>query len=159
MGNGITREMLSDGSILLSMKQRFLTEQTQENIMALLLCLRDSTVYVPLIMKMSSRDEEKFKSGKEGDSVEFQDDVHLSPDIFMAEGREMFFPVFSQREQIDKEYAKDFSIMPFDIIKCLEMAHSIEGVCGIVLDPQTQPLPVLFEMADVIEKLPSMIEE
>lgn len=159
MAEKITGEMLSDGSVLLNFKKRFALERSQENLVSLLICLHDSTVCVPLTMKMSERDEEKFKNAGEGEEVECEDEVHLSPDIFKTEDGAMYFPIFSQREQISEEYSKDFSVMPFSVGQCLEMAHSVDGVCGLVLDPLTEPLPLPFEIADMIEKLPSMISE
>lgn len=159
MAEKITKEMLADGNILLSMKKRLLSEYSNENMVSLLICLHDSTVYVPLTMKMSDRDEEKFKNAKEGEELECEDEVHLSPDIFKTDDGSQFFPLFSQPQQIPEEYAKDFSVMPFDISQCLEMAHAIDGVCGIVLDPLTQAVPLPFEVADMILKLPSMINE
>lgn len=159
MAEKITKDMLQSGSILLSIKKKVLSDGSDENYMSLLLCLRDSTLYVPLTMKMSSRDEEKFKNAKEGDEVECEDEVHLSPDIFKAEGGIMLFPIFSQKEQIPQEYAENFSVMPFGITECLQMAHSVEGVEGLVLDVFSEPLPISLQMADMIENLPSMINE
>lgn len=159
MAEKITREMLADGNVLISMKRRVLSDYSNENMVSFLICLRDSTVYVPLNMKMSSRDEEKFKNAKEGDEVECEDEVHLSPDIFKTDDDSKFFPIFSQREQIPQEYAKSFSIMPFSVTECLQMAHSIDGVSGVVVDPLSEAVPLPFDVADIIEKMPSMIGE
>ena len=62
MTEKITGEMLADGKILLQLKHKYMTEQTNESLMAVLMCLRDSTLYVPLDMKMSDKDEEKFNT-------------------------------------------------------------------------------------------------
>lgn len=159
MPDKITREMLEDGSVLVAMKKAFLENRSQETLGSLLACLRDSVLIVPLTVTMSERDEEKFKNGKEGDEIQCEDEVHLKPDVFKTEDGSLFFPAFSQQEQMPEEYAANFSKMPFDIFKCLEMAHAIEGVGGIVLDPLTEPVSLPLEIADMIEKFPSMISE
>lgn len=159
MPEKITKEMLADGNVLLSMKRRVLNNYSSENMVSFLICLKDSTVYVPLNMKMSERDEEKFKNAKDGQELECEDEVHLSPDIFKTDDGSMFFPVFSQPQQIPEEYAKDFSVMPFSFSQCLEMAHAVETVGGVVVDPLSEAVPLPFEVADMTLRLPSMISE
>lgn len=159
MAEKITDEMLADGKILLSFKRRYLSEQTNDNLMAVLMCLRDSTLYVPLNMKMSDRDEEKFRNVKKGDVVTCEDEIHLSPDILKTEDGTKFFPVFSTPEEMPEDYRKCFSVMPFGIFECLDMAHKLDGVFGMVLDAMTEPLPLPFIIADVIGELPSLVEE
>lgn len=157
MTEKITDEMLADGKILLQLKHKYLTEQTNESLMAVLMCLRDSTLYVPLDMKMSDKDEEKFMGVKKGDIISCEDEVHLSPDIFKTEDGIKFFPVFSTPEEMPEDYRKTTSVMPFGIFECLDMAHKVDGVMGMVLDAMSEPLPLPFSIADVIGELPSLI--
>ena len=154
----VTDEMLADGRVLLHFKREYFKEQTDDNLIAVLICLRDCTLYVPLDMRMSNKDEEKFKTVKKGDIISCEDEVHLSPDIFKTEDGIKFFPVFSNPEQMPEDYRKCFSVMPFKIFECLDMAHKVDGVAGIVLDAMSEPLPLPFSIADVISELPSIID-
>ena len=155
----INPSILEDGNILLNFKSQFLEKQDAQSLSALMAILRDSVIIIPATLVFSEKDKDKFINSKAGDTLTGEGDIHIKPDILKGPDDKMYFPVFSQKEQIPEEYIKDFSTVRVPAVHAVEMAHGFEGVCGLVLDAFTNAVLLPFELADSIKLYPSHLEE
>lgn len=149
---------LENGNVLLLLKNKFFESPTEENLYPLLLCLRDSVVKVPFVAEMSDNDRKRYMNTKEGEDFTNKDEIKLTADILKTEDDSMYFPVFSQEEQIPKDYGSKFTIVPITMIDAVKMAHGDKSVSGLVLDAFTGPFVLPFNLADYMTTLPSRIE-
>ena len=176
MDHVITPEVLENGNILLGLKYQLAQEYSQEHLFALFSCLRDSVVWVPMRVELSQKDQERIlntvmKDGEPhvepGQEWSNQDQIHMTADILQGPDGVLWFPIFSQQEQMSKEYMENFSAIPMSVPDCVRMAHGIQrerqeykDLQGIILDAFSDVnLPIPFEAADVIPELPSRLEE
>ncbi|WP_295631810.1 SseB family protein, partial [uncultured Intestinimonas sp.] len=104
MEGKVSPKTLENGKVLCYLKLRFLEDIGDEQAMAALLsCLRDSNVWVPCQVRMEAEDLEQFQAAKAGEIITTQEETRLVPDILRAKDGALYFPMFSQREQIPEE--------------------------------------------------------
>ena len=161
MGNetnsgGVDPQTLADGKILRFLVEQFKHERSQENLLAVLRCLRDSAIWIPGTMKLSDTDVEMLQNLREGETFSFSEPTKFVPDI-LQNGDDFFFPVFSNCEQMG-EYGKHFSTIQKHFFVAMRLAMAKENVCGIVLDAFTTPFLVHKTLFDFIGELPSMLK-
>ena len=116
MAKDITREMMAGGHLLRHLVEHFKAEPSREHITALLTCLRDSMLFIPVTVK------ENPESGK----------IEMLPDLLESEG-ELFLPVFSRPEEMG-DYGKNFSRVESSFPDIVKYANQDERISGIVLD-------------------------
>ena len=155
----ITKEVLASGRVLLALKCSFLENRSKETLFPLLSCLRDSVVYVPVNLLISERDTVQLTSCKAGDYFKNQDEIRMKPDILESPDKKRWLPIFSQREQIPKEYVAGFSTVNLSVLRCLKLAHAQENMDGIVLDAFGDAVALPFEIADIISEIPSRLSQ
>ena len=139
----IHRDSLADGSILWEIKTRFLANKTQENLLTLLSCLRDSDMYVPV------------KSYEKNSLPEDTGELLLKIDILEDENQERYFPVFSSKRETPSDYQTKVEFVNLPMIKCITMAQEREGLQGMVLDPFTDAFLMPPQIAEIILELDS----
>lgn len=155
----IDPKTLESGRVLLALKAMFNENRCKETLLPLLSCLRDSFVYVPMNAKLSEEDQRCAITLKVGDVWSNNDVIHLTPDTLRSPDGKLWFPIFTQKEQIPEDYGKGFSVIPLQSLRCLNMAHAIAGVEGIVIDAFTEAVVLTFEIADIMKWLPSQTDE
>ena len=144
--------VLEDGKVLIALADMFNKNRCVETVIPLLACLHDSIVFVPTTAILSERDQQTALNNLEVGSIFTNEDpIRMKPDILKAPDNTLWFPIFSNEESIDSDYKAGFSIIPMKAIDCVKMAHTFEGVQGLVLDAFTNPVPLTFEVADMIE--------
>ena len=159
MEGKVSPETLENGKVLRYLKMRFLGDiGDQGAMMALLSCLRDSQVWVPFQVHMAQEDVEQFERSCVGDVVTTREEVRLKPDTLRDRNGALYFPIFSQKEQIPQEYGAQFSLVSVPALQALSMAHGLEGVVGLVLDGFTDPLLLPLQTADLMAQLSSRLE-
>ena len=175
MGEYIKRSTLESGNILIGLKYQLALEYRREHLFAVLNCLRDSTVWVPMTAMLSQRDQARVlrsvtKDGKphaeSGQKWSNQDEIHMKADILQGPDGSLWFPIFSQQEQMPQEYMQNFSAIPMTVLDCIRMAHgmqkenqALKDMEGIILDPFSDViLPIPFGTADIIPELPSRLD-
>ena len=140
----LTKDMLSDGSILLQFKKDFINDGDENSMMALLACLRDSTVWVPC--HVAETDEKAQK-------------VKLRPEILQGSDGGKFISTFSCIGEIPEEYAQgensELTLLPVEFVDMIQMGLNMGNIDGIVVDGFTEALPVPFDICQVILTLPS----
>lgn len=151
------RDESNQGKMLRELVNQFNTENNEENFYKLLLCLRDSNVWVPCNVVMSSTDENSFSTAKKGDVISINNDIRLVPDT-LQNGSDSYFPVFSNREQMGDEY-RGFSKVEKHFISAMNMTNSNSALIGIVLDAFSQPFVVNKELFDLIGNLPTSVND
>ena len=154
---GITQETLKNGKVLRALVHQFLAEQNQQNLLAILKCLRDSYVWIPCNVNISEADTEQFLNAQVGDTVTSAEDIRFTPDI-LQNGDLFYFPVFSNCDQMGTDYVNHFSKIEKHFFEAMSLANARENVEGIVLDAFTQPFIVKKDLFDIIGKLPSSLE-
>ncbi len=159
MTDKIKASDLENGNTLIFLKLKFMKEPTQENLLPLLMCLRDSVVKVPFIAEMSEADKKRVMECRKGDTFCNKDEVKLTADILQAKDGKRYFPIFSQKEQMPEDYRNKFTVIPVTALDALKMAHGDKTVSGLVLDGFSFPFVVPFELADYMATLPSRIED
>ena len=160
MEDKIKPEVLESGKVLIYLKMRLQEAPWEENALAAFLsCLRDSRVWVPVHLQMEEGDLEQFMKAGEGDEVTTREEVRMEPDTLRDRNGALYFPIFSQREQIPEDYGMHFSLVAMPALQALDMAHGTKDVVGLVLDGFTKPLPLPMETADLMRQLPSRLEE
>ncbi len=158
MSKYINPEALRDGVVLFRLKQEFLKKQSRENLFPLLCCLRDSVVQVPMNVILGEEDQESLKKMKPGELWKSGEDIRMKPDILKAPDGKLWFPVFSQEKQIPESYKKNFSIVPMEMLHCIEMAHHTRDVEGLIVDAFSDAVSLPFQLADIIKELPSQLQ-
>ena len=58
---------LENGDVLVALKSRFAEEKNQENLIALLKCMKDSKVIVPMRIEMSEEDAARIENATDGE--------------------------------------------------------------------------------------------
>ena len=154
---GIKREALKGGGVLRALVAQFYADRTEQNLFAMLQCLRDSYVWIPYLVKIGDADIEKFRHAKEGETVTLDAEARLVPDI-LKNGDSLFFPVFSGLDQMG-EYGSHFSKMEKHFFEAMAMAMAHEEVVGIVLDAFTRPYVLEKGFFDIVGKLPTNVDD
>ena len=157
MEQKISKKELDSGNLLRFLKHRFLTQQNRQTLMPVLACLRDSEVIVPVQVNVSDADRERILNAAKGDSVDTIDPVSFKPDLLQNEDG-TFLPVFSNANQIDPEYAKNFALLTVPAVQCIRTALDMKDVSGLVLDAFTEAMLVPKESAEIILKMKSHLE-
>ena len=158
MAEYIDPEMLKSGQVLLHLSDEFLKNGCRETLLPLLSCLRDSVVWIPMKLSISERDQKRMFRIKEGEQWKNRDEVQVEPNILRSPDGKLWLPIFSQREQVPKEYENGFTLAQWPAMQCLEMAHQAENLEGIVLDPFTEHnVTMPFFIADMLRQMPSRL--
>lgn len=155
----LTDEDLEDGSVLEAAIRTFNSDRTKENLIDVLIILRDSYVWIPCNAIMSENDEvrllEMLESAEEGSLVgstfSNKNDVRMVPDI-LQNGDKYFFPVFSNVEAMG-EYGNNFSKVQKHFIEAIHMAKVNEKELeGIVINAFSEPMIIDKELFGIIER-------
>lgn len=136
------------------LKMNFLNAPSHDAIADLLIALKDSALFLPVSIQMDKHDQEKFLQGQKGDIVQTEHDMQMKPDILQDKDGKLFLPVFSNIEQFPKDYGQKFSKIQFPTIRCVQMAHALPNLSGLILDAFTEPLPLSFDIADMFLTIP-----
>lgn len=140
------REALLNGKVLLALKNQAIKDASEEKLISMLSCLRDSVVHAPF-------------SPVKGTPNSKGGGVRMRPEVLRHPNGTVYFPVFSQPAQVPEEYKIRFSILPVSALQCLEMAHAMKDVQGLVLDAFTEPFVIPFSVADLMPELPPLVDE
>lgn len=147
MEEKVTREMLADGNMLRYLKTKFMNDRSQDNLISLLACLRDSIVFVPMNVTGG------------GDGEEDSEPARYRPELLRGPDGGLYFPVFTQKETIPEAFESNFTWTPIEAVQCVRMAHAEDGLTGLVIDAFTEVLTMPMNVADIIEKIPSMLAD
>ncbi|MCI8496996.1 MAG: SseB family protein [Clostridiales bacterium] len=157
MSGHVNPKALENGEVLVRLKWEFLKARSREALFPLLCCLRDSVVHVPMNAILSEEDQKRIAGMKSGGHWQNNEEIGLKPDILKAPDGKLWFPVFSRVKEIPEHYKNHFSIIPMKAVECVRIAHTVQDVEGIVLDAFSDTVSLPFQMADIMEQLPSQL--
>lgn len=158
MPDHLDPKTLESGRVLLALKSMFNENRCTETLFPFLECLRDSVVYVPMNAILSEEDQKRTQNLKAGDRWSNNDEIRFTPDTLRSPDGKLWFPIFTQVEQIPEDYRKRFSIISLPALRCLSMAHAIRDVEGFVVDAFTDATVLTFALADILKAIPSKID-
>ena len=154
---GVKRETLKSGRVLKALIGQFEKSRTEENLIAILHCLRDSYIWIPGTLEMSDTDAEKFINSQVGETVTTDDVMKFEPDI-LQNGEDKFYPVFSSIEEMG-EYGNNFSKVKKHFFEAMSYANGKKETVGIVVNAFSMPFVVPKEWFDIIGSFPTNIDE
>ena len=154
---GVKREALENGKVLQILIEQFANNRTEQNLYALLRCLRDSFVWIPGNFIMNKEDKEKFINATVGEIVTNDFDMKFEPDI-LQNGEDKFYPVFSNIEAMG-EYGNNFSKIEKHFFEAMSYAMGKEETVGIVVDAFTNPFVVPKDWFEDVSTIPTNIIE
>ena len=152
MKNKLTPEMLAGGKLLRKLMKAFKEKQTPENLGGFFRALRLSTVIVPVTIKTEIEGIDPIKSNLNVDS-DGRKHVKFTPDKVKDSEGNLYLPVFTSIDQMDKEYASRFKPGEMPFVQCMMMAEKMSGVKGIVIDMNTDSYIILNENFSIIRRL------
>ncbi len=165
-GVKLSREELSDGSMLRAAIAKFNADKSQDSLTEVLELLRDSSVLVPCIAMLSKQDQQALKelvekskeNGLKENDGDFknQEKIRLVPDV-VKKGDKYFFPVFSadsEMSAVDKRFSKVRKSF-IDVIKRAKANNP--KIDGIVIDADTNAMVVSSELFETVLKMRSRI--
>lgn len=118
-------------------------------ISAILEYMSENVAWVPCNANYSEEDYEKIKNLKKGDVFSFEN-TRLKPDILKHASGQMFFPIFSQKEEAPEDYAKNFSWINMPIVQCCMLAKNSSNCSGIIVNAFTNSLPITNELVEIV---------
>lgn len=154
----VDKKSLESGKVLIYLKERFLNKPTQEHILQLFDCLTDSDVWVPMNMNISEESKQKFINTKVGEVVSLDEDLRLKPD-YLADGEDLYLPIFSNVEQAEEEYRSYFNWINLDISQCFDLISNTTKCKGIILDFRNNSLIIKDELLKVLKDINTYKQE
>lgn len=155
---GLSREKLEDGNVLLSLKERFQDDMNDDNLVELMQVLRDSTLILPMEIRMSAADQERMHLYEEDMKLVMESDVQVLPVTSVIEDENYMF-IFSQPEQIPVEFSESVTLMRAPFAKVYQYFSADETIDSIVLDPFTENLALPRELIEAIARMDSRFPE
>ena len=155
----IDPKVLEDGSVLRHLIAIFIENRSEETLVPVLACIRDSTVWIPCTAILSEQDQEEIlKNTEVGRTFQNNDPIRFVPDVLMDSEKTRWFPVFTNPDEAAEEYKAGFSFIPVDSLVALDMAKS-NNTAGFVIDAQTLGFEIPLEVLSIIKKIESGIKE
>lgn len=158
LDQNLTPEKLADGNVLLSVKERFQDDMSEENLMDLMQVLRDSVLLMPMRVIMSAADEERMRLYEENMKLVVENDVQVVPATAPIEDMTCML-IFSQAEQIPVDYSDVVTIMKAPWAKVQEYLFADDSIETVVLDPFTENLEIPRELVSAISQMESRLTE
>ncbi|MDO4467339.1 MAG: SseB family protein [Bacillota bacterium] len=133
------KEMLRDGIVLRRLMDDFQKQKNEDTLFRILVCLKDSTVYVPCV---------RF-TGK-GDVVTTIDGISYAFQPF-SKGNQEYAALFTNLEQM-KELDSSFVKMEVEFLEIFKYIQ-VKSFVGIVLDPMTNSLVIPNSLFEIMKKI------
>ena len=116
---------------LITLKKDFLESRSMESLAKVLDYLVNARVLIPQV-----------HTGKG------HHDMHT--DLFKNEKDDIFYPVFSNEEQLPEEYRKMVETHEKAAVDCMAEARALAGVKCLVLDPFTDAMVIPYDEDGII---------
>ncbi len=153
----VTPEMLKDGTVLCGLVLRFINNRNQENMFALLSCLRDSNVFVPCEVNMNGRDLEI--AGKGDNPVIFpaKHKVTIKPQLYKATDGNIYMPFYTRQENAKQADLQGASLVNLPYEKLVEMLGDNDECGCFVVDPHLYNVILDEDLVRISMELPSRL--
>lgn len=152
------KEALKSGEVLSALVLRFLNNRNKENMLSLLSCLRDSSVWIPARIKTADGTDPQIPKLADSTAIfPAKQSLIIKPQIYKASDGTLYMPIYSRRENMKKEYIQDFAAVNVPYFKCLQMLDGMQNCNRLVLDPHLYNVPIDESLIDITKKLPSRL--
>ena len=127
------------------------TNQTDKMklIATILEYMQENVAWIPCNVNYSKEDYVKMINLKKGEVFSFEN-TKLKPDILKHTSGQLFFPLFSQKEEAPDDYANNFSWVNIPIVQVCIMAKNNKESNGIIINAFTNSLPITNELIDIV---------
>lgn len=141
-----------EGELLEMLVDNHYKSKNGESFAALLGYLREAEVCVPMSMALSKEEAEKLKAA--GGSIKDAkiEKLRMSPNLLESGDGELFFPVFSSKNQASDDYAKKFAWAKMPFIECCSFVTRHSKCKKIVINPFTKNLVVSEPVVETLLK-------
>ena len=148
------KEELEDGKVLNTLIDRFIVSKNIDDLEAILLCLIDSELVVPIDSNMKKKDIEILNNLKDDKCYINKKNIEIRPDWLKPEGEEkVLLPIFSNEKESPKEYRESFLWIPLTLDDCLKMVNENKNCQGLVLNAFTNPIEIKGELLDALKTM------
>ena len=150
-----TNNVLLPQEALIQVRNKYVSEinnPNMETILEFLPCLIDSRLYVPMNVSISNNDLKNLANAKEGDVISVNNNIIATPDI-LKNGNDLFYPIFSNLEEIPNHYKEKFSWVEKPIDACLNFLKNNTECIGLVLDAFSKPVVITDKLLEALNNL------
>lgn len=125
-------------------------KDSHELLLQILAMIRKGTFEVPMTVTLSEEDQKAFMNVKPGDTVTTKGKMRLKPDFLKDAEGNLFFPVFTSRNETEEAYRNHFSWMTFSGQQAVEAARSNPDLSGLIINGFTQAFVLGRKMLDLL---------
>ncbi|MBR2133012.1 MAG: SseB family protein [Oscillospiraceae bacterium] len=159
----IKRDLLANGKVLRAFVSRFEKDRNEQNFLNVLVCLRDSYVWIPYHaekkqQEKSSKKKIWFFRRKKQETEKSGDDVRLVPDT-LTSGGVLVMPVFSSEDQMGDVYKGRAKTVRVHFLEAMAIAMVHKEIEALVLDAFTRPFMLEKDLFPVVKGLPTQMED
>lgn len=150
----ITPEALKNGDVLCALIIRFLNNRSEENLLSVLSCLRDSNVFMPAQVSVGG--------GKAiPNPVLFPtvQNVIVKPQLLKAKDGNVYIPLFSREINAKAGELKQATLVNLPYMNCVEMLSQTEDCGRFVIDPFLYNFVMDEKLIEVSRQIPSRLEK
>lgn len=149
----ITPEALANGDVLCALIVRFIKNRTQENMMSVLFCLRDSNVFMPAEVTIGGN-----KIDTSQPIYPAVQNVVIKPKLMKAADGFNYVPLFSREINAKAGELKKADLVNLPYLKCVEILEGIENCGRFVIDPYLYNFVLTENAVDISKQLPSRLD-
>lgn len=142
-----TAAALKDGTVLCGLILRFLNNKTNDNMGAVLACLRDSSVYIPCEVKADSSGTVTPRADLPIMPVRQQ--ITIKPQLYKAKDGKVYMPFYTRRENARQSELQGASLVNLPYDKAVAMMRDNSAVGGFLVDPKLYNLVLTRELAEI----------
>ena len=149
----ITPEALANGDVLCALIVRFLKKRTEENMMAVLFCLRDSNVFMPAEVTIGGKEIDK--SMPIYPAVQ---NISIKPQLMKAADGNYYIPLFSREINAKAGELKKANLVNIPYMKCIDILENTKICTRFVIDPYLYNFVLTENVVNISKNLPSRLE-
>lgn len=149
----ITPEALANGDVLCALIVRFLKNRTEENMMSVLFCLRDSHVFMPAEITIGGN-----KIDTSQPIYPAVQNVVIKPQLMKAADGNNYIPLFSREINAKAGELKKANLVNLPYIKCVDILEEAENCSRFVIDPFLYNFVLTENAVDISKHLPSRLD-
>ncbi len=155
----VTPEMLKDGTVLCGLVLRFINNRNEENMFALLSCLRDSNVFVPCEVNMNGEDLEIGGKGDNPVIFPVKHKISIKPQLYKATDGNVYMPFYTRQENAKPSELRGASLVNLPYEKLVEMLADNDECGRFVVDPKLYNVVLDEDLVRISMELPSRLSK
>ncbi|MBP3871523.1 MAG: DUF4011 domain-containing protein [Faecalicoccus sp.] len=161
----LAKEDLEDGSFFKGILNDYIKDKNEDTFLFVLLILRSTEVYVPCKVEQNEHTEKILKKLKEGTAFENLSDEEkeqlksqIRVDVLISDKNEKAFPVFSSKDQIEKDVLNTVQAIKMPFMDAFELA-SKSDVDGLMINGYTQKVFIEKKLFERLSNIRSVFDK